>query len=103
MRKIATILSILVAFGIVMSSAFGVLPTIALSTHIVDLEIKIAANEAFMLDEAIDTLQERIWTNIDRQQTYIDRAAPIPTNLREHLRGLESEMEKLKARRKLIQ
>ena len=102
MNKIVTISAIagtVAGFAAAMTLIFGELPTIALSTDIEDIEIRVAANEAFMLDEAIDILQERIWANIDRQQTYLDKEAPIPANLREQLQGLRDEKEKLKRRR----
>ncbi len=110
MKGVAAMLSVGTAFLIVLAFVFGDLPTIALSTDIssvnakVDradalLETKIVANESFMLDEAIDRLQGRIYTNIDRQQTYLDKQIKVPGNLREQLNGFEEDMEKLKKRR----
>ncbi len=110
MKMLITTLSAVAGVVALVVFIFGDLPTIAVSTdieevniHIDDIETrlgeKIALNEAFMLDEAIDILQDRIWANIDRQQTYLDKGVTIPTNLREQLRGLEHEMEKLRLRR----
>ncbi len=107
---ISAVVGTITGFAAVMTVMFGDLPTIAVSTdiedvntHIDDIEMdlkeKIALNESFMLDEAIDILQDRIWANVDRQQTYLDKNKSIPANLREQLRGLEHEMEKLKLRR----
>ena len=114
MKVAITIISLITGALILLALTFGDLPTIALSTDIEDvkaeaayteerLETKIAANEAFMLDESIDRLQDRIWSNKDRQQTYRDKSAPIPSNLKEQLRGLESVMKKLQKRRDKLQ
>ena len=102
-KGVITIISLITAAIILGALVFGKLPTLALSTDIEAVEIKIAANEAFMLDEAIDTLQQRIWANVDRQQTYRDKKAPIPANLREQLKGYENDMEELKRRREKLQ
>ena len=114
MRAIAAVLSIVVSAIVVLIFVFGDLPTIAVSTDIESvneriessenrLTIKIVSNELFMLDEAIDRLQRRIWANIDRQQTYMDKNILVPINLKEQLRGLDRSIERRRKRRKRIE
>jgi len=114
MKGIAAVLSLIIASIAILVFIFGDLPTIAVSTDIERVNeriessenrliIKIAANELFILDEAIDRLQRQIWDNIDRQQTYMDKNSVVPNNLREQLRGLDSSIKKLKKRRQKLE